>query len=46
MRYDLAARRVVPVRLDRGVAAFDEGLFGEHGVAADGVDVEAVAAHC
>ena len=42
---DLAVRRAVPVRLDRGVAAFDERLFGEDGVAADGVHVEAVTAH-
>ena len=35
----------MPVWFDRGVAAFDEGLLGEDGVAADCVDVEAVAAH-
>jgi hypothetical protein len=31
---------------DGGVAAFDEGGGGEERVAAGGVDVEAVAAHC
>lgn len=46
VRDDGAGRAVRRVRWDAGVAAGYEGEGGEGAVAADGVDEEAVDAHC